>query len=102
MHEEVKDKAKLRTHLTILGLVLTITAIVTVISIQFFTRTGAFRRDGQIVFDDSMTEVDRNFINNICDNISLSRDVTISAITSSTTIEDTTNSLLYDMHLQLL
>lgn len=97
MHEEVKDKAKLRTHLTILGLVLTITAIVTVISIQFFTRTGAFRRDGQIVFDDSMTEVDRNFINNICDNISLSRDVTISAITSSTTIEDTTNSLLYDI-----
>lgn len=97
MYEEVKDKVKLRTHITILGLVLTLVIAATITSIQFFTRTGAFRRDGQIIFDESMTEVDRNFINSICGDLVLSRDITISAITSTTALTDTTNSLLYDV-----
>lgn len=82
--------------LIILVAIFFVVALAVLFSIQVITKTGIFHQNGQIIFDDSVTEEERSLVNDSLAEVELHADLNVSAISN---LEDTSsdNSILIDI-----
>ncbi len=101
---EVKTKAeKSRRIARVSSIVITFVVIVLAVffGLQLFSKTGVFvgfgQKPGQILFDDSATELNRDFVNTNTADLELKSDVTISAQSVLTKLPNDESHILYDI-----
>lgn len=97
IEEETHPKKKFgKAQIIALAVTLIVIGLAIFFGVQLVTKTGLFHQPGKLVFDDSMTEVSRDFITENTKNLELKSDLTISAKTTTTTLTDN-NTVLYDI-----
>ncbi len=90
------SQPKTKTHTG--AVIITFVAIVLAVffGIQLIAGTGIFYKPGQLLFGDTMTEVDRDFVSTNLTDLELKHDLTISTTTSPTKIS-ASNIVLYNI-----
>lgn len=83
------------------AIVITFTVIVLAIffGVQLIMKTGVFHEPGQLIFADSMTEANQDFVNNNLEDINhlnLAENVTINALESTTSLTNLSSSTTKD------
>lgn len=91
------DKQR-KTRLNAIVITFTVAVLAVFFGIQLVNQTGVFHQAGELLFADSATELNRDFVtgNLSIDDLELKSDLTIGA-TSSTEILNNDNYLLYDI-----
>lgn len=82
-----------------ISITIIITAIVAIFAIHFFTKTGVFHQPGVIVFEENISDSQRDFVNNIITSdidLALEDDIIISSQTR-TNLETSNSQLLYNI-----
>lgn len=96
---ETEQNSKSRLGVRIAAAVVTavVLGLAIFFGVQLATGGGVFHRAGAIIFDQSASELDRDFINNNLSGIELKSDLTVGATESFTKLPDTDTRVLYDI-----
>lgn len=87
---------KRKTHISAIVITAIVVVLALIFGFFFIIQTGVFHQPGKIVFQDTTTEENRDFINTNLSNLELKEDVTIGAI-SLTAKADNPNFVLYNI-----
>ncbi len=99
--EDDKSLVKHKTKLNAILITFVVVVLAVFFGIQLIMKTGIFHQPGKVIFADSTTEANRDFVNNLLtDELKLEQDVIIGASESTTQLDlSTTDStlVLYDI-----
>jgi|GEM_PF-236305 len=101
---EIVKGSKNKTPLFLLSFIvigLFIAAVTVTVMKSIKTGEPIFQKSGEITFDDSLTEEEKEFLNNVFENQKLKNDLKISAETA-TNFEQTDNNILYSVNVPVV
>lgn len=98
IHETRKREREQKTSLNAILITFTVLVLAVFFGAQLIAKTGIFYQPCKIIFADSATELNRDFINTNLDpaKLMLAENLTVGAISSTETVDET-NFLLYDV-----